>query len=48
MNASGLFLAAAVVGATTALANRRIGPGSATWWAVQMAIVASFCVGRWA
>jgi len=48
MNASGMFLAAAVVGATTFLANRRIGPGSATWWAVQVAIVAAFAAGRWA
>lgn len=48
MNASGMFLAAAVVGATTVLAARRISPGQATWWFVQAAIVASFCAGRWA
>lgn len=47
MNASGLFLAAAVVGATTALASRRISPGQATWWAIQVAIVGAFMVGRW-
>lgn len=47
MNASGLFLAAAVVGATTVLAGRRINPGQFTWWVIQVAIVAAFMCGRW-
>jgi hypothetical protein len=48
MNASGLFLAAAVVGATTVLAGRRVTPGQFTWWAVQVAIVGAFVAGRFA